>query len=316
MRQQHVLLSLLCVSVSSTAAPYYLGVKIGKSWLSEQCQSSEENCVTDNPAYGLFAGYHVNDTLALESSYEDLGTFTVKSLHSDTIRLLTLAPKLTFPIVDDYRWYAKAGMAYANTSGHSDGSWFAATGVEYDLRPQMTLRVEYSVATDVNDGTNRYTMNGAAVGIRYAFGASNEPRSLHDAVETTSFIAPAAPQTTPPVSSERTTTYTYDALSFDSSSLNATQQQALRTLAATLNQQPQAQVLIIGHTDSTGSDAYNTKLSTRRAQAAADVLMENQVAEHRIKVFGEGQTRPIDTNTTPAGRAHNRRVEVQINIAP
>lgn len=71
---------------------------------------------------------------------------------------------------------------------------------------------------------------------------------------------------------------------------------------------------IVGHTDSTGSMQLNQDLSNRRAQSVAAYLTANGVAASRISAFGVGPNQPIASNDTAAGRAQNRRVE--INLRP
>ena len=69
-------------------------------------------------------------------------------------------------------------------------------------------------------------------------------------------------------------------------------------------------VRIIGHTDSTGSDAINNPLSVDRAQSTRDYLVDRGVAANRIAIDGRGSREPIADNTSDAGRARNRRVEI------
>ena len=66
---------------------------------------------------------------------------------------------------------------------------------------------------------------------------------------------------------------------------------------------------ISGHTDSEGSDAYNQKLSDGRAAAVVSYLASKGVIPERMQAVGYGESRPVDTNQTEAGRAQNRRVE-------
>ena len=86
----------------------------------------------------------------------------------------------------------------------------------------------------------------------------------------------------------------------------------LDRLASTLNQHPVTTVTIIGHTDSTGSDAVNDPLSVNRAAATRDYLVQRGVSAQRIAVDGRGSRQPVADNTTAAGRAMNRRVEIFI----
>ncbi|MDI3513145.1 MAG: OmpA family protein [Gammaproteobacteria bacterium] len=84
----------------------------------------------------------------------------------------------------------------------------------------------------------------------------------------------------------------------------------LDRLATTLNQHPVTTVTIIGHTDSTGSDAVNDPLSINRAAATRDYLVMRGVSAQRIAIDGRGSRQPIADNSTASGRAMNRRVEI------
>lgn len=86
----------------------------------------------------------------------------------------------------------------------------------------------------------------------------------------------------------------------------------LDRLASTLNQHPVTTVTIVGHTDSTGSDAVNEPLSVNRAAATRDYLVQRGVSAQRVAVDGRGSRQPIADNSTAAGRAMNRRVEIFI----
>jgi outer membrane protein OmpA-like peptidoglycan-associated protein len=86
----------------------------------------------------------------------------------------------------------------------------------------------------------------------------------------------------------------------------------LQTLAASLNRYPDTTVQVVGHTDNTGSAAYNQDLSERRAQSVAAILQGAGVAGYRLQAFGRGENEPIATNYSPEGRAQNRRVDIII----
>lgn len=86
----------------------------------------------------------------------------------------------------------------------------------------------------------------------------------------------------------------------------------LTNFASSLNQNPITSVTIIGHTDSTGSDAINNPLSVDRANAARDYLVARGVAFQRIATDGRGSREPIANNGTEQGRAQNRRVEIYV----
>ena len=84
----------------------------------------------------------------------------------------------------------------------------------------------------------------------------------------------------------------------------------LDTFATSLQGDTHARIEIVGHTDSTGSDAINNPLSVERAQSVRDYLAGRGVAPTRMQTAGRGEREPVADNTTEAGRARNRRVEV------
>jgi outer membrane protein OmpA-like peptidoglycan-associated protein len=84
----------------------------------------------------------------------------------------------------------------------------------------------------------------------------------------------------------------------------------LDKFAQTLQANPVTSVRIIGHTDSTGTDAVNDPLSVRRAANTRDYLTDRGVASNRIAIDGRGSQQPLADNSTPAGRSKNRRVEI------
>ena len=86
----------------------------------------------------------------------------------------------------------------------------------------------------------------------------------------------------------------------------------LDRLASTLNQHPVTTVTIVGHTDSTGSDAVNDPLSINRAASTRDYLVQRGVSAQRIAIDGRGSRQPVADNSTASGRAMNRRVEIFI----
>jgi outer membrane protein OmpA-like peptidoglycan-associated protein len=89
-------------------------------------------------------------------------------------------------------------------------------------------------------------------------------------------------------------------------------QSTLDQVAQTLSSYNQTYIDVLGHTDSTGSDAYNQTLSDRRAQSVSDYLAGHGVARARIGVRGYGESQPIASNETESGRAENRRVEIKV----
>jgi len=86
----------------------------------------------------------------------------------------------------------------------------------------------------------------------------------------------------------------------------------LQAITAILKEYPDAKFTIEGHTDTDGVDATNQKLSENRAASVKNYLVENGIAPSRLSSAGFGETKPIDSNKTKAGKANNRRVEVKL----
>ena len=99
----------------------------------------------------------------------------------------------------------------------------------------------------------------------------------------------------------------------NSSTLSDASRSALRKLAESLNQNPDTDIKIVGHTDNTGNVDYNQTLSEKRAKSVFDYLMVDQgVSSKRMEFEGKGIHEPIADNSTVEGRALNRRVEIII----
>ena len=100
----------------------------------------------------------------------------------------------------------------------------------------------------------------------------------------------------------------------DSATLRPDLTRDIKAIAANLQQYPNSQIEVVGHTDNTGSSAYNQDLSQRRAVSVAEVLRGAGVPNARIAAFGRGEDQPLPnaSNLTPEGRAQNRRVEIII----
>jgi outer membrane protein OmpA-like peptidoglycan-associated protein len=99
---------------------------------------------------------------------------------------------------------------------------------------------------------------------------------------------------------------------FDSDAIRPDAARNLVELASSLKKYPNSSRLIVGHTDSKGDDAYNQSLSSRRANSAASYLQNQGVTRTRIQTTGRGESEPVASNDTDAGRQLNRRVEVAI----
>lgn len=98
----------------------------------------------------------------------------------------------------------------------------------------------------------------------------------------------------------------------DSAALKAGAHSEISRVARVLNEYPQTSIVVVGHTDSTGSEEHNQALSERRAQSVKNALIDQGVSASRVTTVGYGETQPIASNYTPEGRQMNRRVVVTI----
>jgi outer membrane protein OmpA-like peptidoglycan-associated protein len=103
---------------------------------------------------------------------------------------------------------------------------------------------------------------------------------------------------------------------FDSSTLRPEGYNNLQKLVSIINRDTDTILVIVGHTDSSGDDSYNLRLSERRAQSASTYMISQGLPASRIQTVGRGEYEPIAENTTDAGRQKNRRIEVAIVASP
>src|SRR2546426_1711117 len=123
-------------------------------------------------------------------------------------------------------------------------------------------------------------------------------------------IAQAPPPPPPPAKGTKIATVGSANFDFDRATIKPSGRDVLDGAVKTLRDNPSLHVVVEGHTDSVGSDAYNRKLSERRAKAVRDYLVRQDIESSRITTHGYGKSRPVASNDTAEGRAENRRAEI------
>jgi OOP family OmpA-OmpF porin len=122
---------------------------------------------------------------------------------------------------------------------------------------------------------------------------------------------PAAPK--PPPAAATKVTYAADAFfDFDKSVLKAEGKAKLDDLVGKVKGINLEVIIAVGHTDSVGTDAYNQKLSVKRADAVKAYLVSKGIEKNRVYTEGKGEKQPVADNKTSAGRSKNRRVEIEV----
>jgi OOP family OmpA-OmpF porin len=125
--------------------------------------------------------------------------------------------------------------------------------------------------------------------------------------------AAPAPAATQPAPAAAKVTYAADAFfDFDKSVLKPAGKAKLDDLVGKVKGINLEVIIAVGHTDSVGTDAYNQKLSVRRAESVKAYLVSKGIEKNRIYTEGKGEKQPVADNKTKEGRAKNRRVEIEV----
>jgi outer membrane protein OmpA-like peptidoglycan-associated protein len=236
----------------------------------------------------------------------------------------------------DTRLGVPVGPPYQAKFSESDSSgvFLWGGGVSYTWNQRVSFRLEYDNVADVAETSgHKSDVERFTFGMVYRFGAIEEPMapvvaaapvavaaappakcadSDHDGVCDTADRCPNTPagdRVGPFGCSCDVTIRTHFA--FDSAELTAEDKAELDRIAARLKELEFVGGTATGHTDSIGDEAYNQKLSERRAQAVVDYLAAKGVAAGRITAIGMGETKPLADNSTEEGRAQNRRVTIR-----
>ena len=125
-------------------------------------------------------------------------------------------------------------------------------------------------------------------------------------------VAPAPAAAPAPVAASKVT-YAADAFfDFDKSVLKPAGKAKLDDIVSKVGGLNLEVIIAVGHTDSVGTDAYNQKLSVRRAEAVKAYLVSKGIEKNRVYTEGKGEKQPVADNKTGEGRAKNRRVEIEV----
>ena len=330
MNRSSLLVALALTSVgfsSPLLAEVYVGGKLGLGLLDDACSASGP-CDDDAFGFGAYGGYHFTERWGLELGFDSIGEFESSHSYNGTTKYvdsrltaLSLAPRYTFSATDTIDVFLKAGAAYMDYSSANDTVFTAGLGSELALSESLALRLEYQYFDDIDD-SYIYDLSShfISLGLTYTFGSASKATSIEEEEEVEAVPEPEKQMAEPmeekpmePVAVKQEQSKSHQNLFKNNGSELAPASHAeLDSIAAILVEHPQANVNIVGHTDSSGSEAYNQKISEDRANAVSDYLQEKGVKESQINASGEGESNPIATNKTAEGRSANRRVDIDI----
>lgn len=282
---------------------------------------------------GVFAGYQITDHFAVEGGYDYDGQYKARDGMNNKFKHVAhgmhVSLKASYPVIEDLDVYGRAGAKvlrshYSTTEGdvHTKATrWetspvFAA-GVEYAITPNLAARAEYEWVNNV--GSSRRAFNDAPFeyqpdigkfnfGISYRFGSA--PAVVEPVKE--------------PEMISKTFAFNSDVLfDFDKAGLKPAGQKAIDDMQAEIARVDMKghKYQVNGYTDRLGSDAYNVKLSQKRAETVANYLVEHGVAVENIGATGFGKTHPVTGNKCDAVKGRkalieclspDRRVEVEV----
>ena len=291
--------------------------------------------------YKLFVGRQLNQYFAVEAGYFDLGKFDFKSTTSGNgvlngqagFRGVNLDLLGQLPLSQRLSLLGRVGMHYTKTNTEFSGNRLLGStnthASERKLNAKLGLGLEYkfSEALALRGEVERYRLNDAvgnrgdadlySVSLVYKLG---RPASATPAYQPAPEVAPVVAMPAPlieakpaPAPVAEKVSFASEALfDFDQSTLKPQGKAALDQLLSQLTGMDLEVIVTVGHTDAVGSDAYNQKLSQRRAEAVKAYLVAQGVETSRVYTEGKGETQPVADNTTAAGRAKNRRVTVEV----
>jgi len=305
----------------------YVGLGLGASWLNpDTAESSLDVNDRVNTAGQITLGTDLSKHISLELHAADLGQagfsptgsidysvfggsalfYAGKSRHRFNRRGLTAFGRLGLGLLSN------SATSNVNFEQDNETHFLIGLGLEYVLRMGLGLRAEaISFDEDIRYGQ---------LGLTYRIGKKQNRERIQvvEAQEPTPVVAVAPPPVAAAVVEEPSVCDSLngvlEGVNFHSNSdkLTDSARTILIGVAETLAECSDIPLMISAHTDSHGDDEYNQSLSVRRADSAMIFLAQRGVATDRIRTSAFGETQPIDTNATAAGRSRNRRVELHL----
>ncbi|CAH0288061.1 MULTISPECIES: OmpA family protein [Pseudomonas] len=267
--------------------------------------------------FGASVGYYLTDDVELALSYgeyHDLrgegaaGSKNIKGNLTDLKALYHFGQ----PGVG-LRPYVSGGVGHQSIGDANKGGRDTSTlaivggGAKYYFTEMLYARAGVEALYNIDKGDTEWQA-GVGVGLNFGGSTRQVAQVTEPAPEPVPAPAPVVEEAPQVVRVELDVKFDFDKAAVKQESYGD-----IKNLADFMNQYPQTSTTVEGHTDSVGTDAYNQKLSERRANAVRDVLVNQYgVGADRVNSVGYGESRPVADNATEEGRAINRRVEAEV----
>ena len=293
--------------------------------------------------YKFFVGKQFNRYFAVEGGYFNLGEFTFEAGTTANRVLrgerefrgwnLDLVGQL--PLTERFSLLGRAGWQYAKSHNHYTGNVLNAVitpnpeggrraakfglGAEYKFTEALALRAEVERYRVKDAVQNRGDVDMASLSLVYKFGrpakaayVAPAPVEVAPAPAPAPVAAPVQPAPEPVPTSEKVSIAAEALFDFDKAIVKPEGKAALDEFMSKLEGLNTEVMIAVGHTDSVGTNAYNDKLSLRRAEAVKAYMVSKGLDPARLYTEGKGETQPVADNATAEGRAKNRRVTIEV----
>lgn len=302
------LLSGIAVADALTdSSGFWLGAGLGAGQLEEMRLSSDNTMRAFSGKVDV--GYDFTPNLGIYASYDYMQYIPVdKDLHLGSMGLRGM-----FGVSDRLSLVGKMGVTHAFDERSDSG--FARTlglGLEYQLTHAVSLKtgVDYYSDLELRDEISADLFQ-AYVGLNYRFG---QPEPMMEVIREVEVIKEVEVTKKVEVIEEvaKPEVIILEDVTFMTNSNQLASTSALDEVVDIMQNDEALSIRIVGHTDATGNDQYNQRLSLQRAESVAQHLRNQGVDSLRMVVTGQGESEPIANNATAEGRQKNRRVEMFI----
>ena len=294
-------LSMLVASISIASNQWYLGAS--QSYFNLGESPHWEGSLETGQA-GLQIGKFLTDDLSVEVAYS-------ANFNRDDFDIATLAGLVWMgDRADKYQPYILAGVNSYNTNDsidHYHSQLVFGVGIGSDIADKLQLRADVRLMRGKCKDKNDF---GFQLSVNHLFGATATPAPVAEVAESAAEPVVVKPKI-------RTVTIRLNVeFEFDSAEVLTIYGDQLEVIAAGMRDRDDIELVLEGHTDSLGSDSYNSDLSVRRAGAVKVKLVEDYgISSDRISASGYGESRPIASNESNEGRARDRRVVGEMSFS-